>query len=210
MSERDPEVASAGHRAQVECLGRVELRPTTLGLVWHSTASWDDVGSNHAADARARQWPGTPRDFIQSDTSMNEEGISAICFEEACTIHPDQTAKSLFSRLAHGRAYADDLLDGLAPGYLIALIESVCIREMLHHMDPATEVIVGRAVNIQHCALVAPGKQVWLRGWTTRLGERSITFAVQVFDDHETICDGSVTLMAAARATIEARLARKA
>ncbi len=141
---------------------------------------------------------------------MNEQGISQICFEEACIIHPDQTAKSLFSRLSHGCAYAHQLLDGLATGYLVALIESVCIREMLHHLDPTTEVIVGRAVNIQHCAPAAPGKQVWLRGWTTRMGERSTTFAVQVFDDHEAICDGSVTLMAAPRKALEARLASKA
>ncbi len=141
---------------------------------------------------------------------MNEQGISEICFEEACTIHPDQTAKSLFSRLAHGCAYADQLLDGLATGYLVALIESVCIREMLRHMDPVTEIIVGRAVNIQHCAPAAPGKRVWLRGWTSRLGERSTTFTVQVFDDHEAICDGSVTLMATSRAALEARPARKA
>ena len=94
---------------------------------------------------------------------MNEQG-SEICFEEASTIHPDQTAKSLFSRLAHGCAYADQLLDGLATGYLIALIESVCIREMLRHMDATTEIIVGRAINIQHCAPAAPGKRVWLRG----------------------------------------------
>ena len=143
-------------------------------------------------------------------TSMNEQGISEICFEEACTVHPDQTAKSLFSRLAHGCAYADQMLDGLATGYLVALIESVCIREMLHHMDPATEIIVGRAVNIQHCAPVAPGKQVWLRGWTSQLGERTTTFAVQAFDDHEVICDGSLTLVVAVRSTLEARLSRKA
>ncbi|MDP1649662.1 MAG: hotdog domain-containing protein [Rubrivivax sp.] len=142
--------------------------------------------------------------------AMNEQGISEICFEEACTIHPDQTAKSLFSRLAHGCAYADQLLDGLATGYLVALVESVCIREMLRHMDTTTEIIVGRAINIQHCAPVAPGKRVWLRGWTSRLGERSTTFTVQVFDDHEAICDGSVTLMATSRTALEARLARKA
>ena len=141
---------------------------------------------------------------------MDEQAISQICFEEACTIHPDQTAKNLFSRLAHGCAYADQLLDALATGYLVALIESVCIREMLHHLDPAIEVIVGRAVSIQHCAPAAPGKQIWLRGWTTRMGERSTTFAVQVFDDHEAICDGSVTLMAASRTALEARLAHKA
>lgn len=140
---------------------------------------------------------------------MNEQGISQISFQEACTIHPDQTAKSLFSRLAHGTSYANHLLDGLATGYLVALIESVCIRELMHHMDPATQVIVGRAISIEHCAPAAPGKPIWLRGWTTRLGERSTTFAVQVFDDHEAICDGSVTLVAAPRAALEARLARK-
>ena len=142
-------------------------------------------------------------------THMNEQAISQISFHEVCTIHPDQTAKSLFSRLSHGCAYSDHLMDGLATGYHVALIESVCIRELLHHLDPTTEIIVGRAVSIQHCAPAAPGKPTWLRGWTTRLGERSITFAVQVFDDHEAICDGSVTLVAAPRDALEARLARK-
>jgi predicted thioesterase len=143
-------------------------------------------------------------------TTMNEQGISEICFEEACTIHPDQTARSLFSRLAHSTHYADQMLDGLATGYLVALIESVCIRELVQHMDPATEIIVGRAISIDHCAPMPPGKQLRLRGWTTRLGERSTTFTVQAFDDHEVICDGSFTLVAASRTAIEARLARKA
>jgi len=141
---------------------------------------------------------------------MNEEGISQICFEEACTIRPEQMAKSLFSRLTHGRACADQLLDGPATGYLVALIESVCIRELLHHMDPAAEIIVGCDVSIEHCAPAAPGKQVWLRGWTSRIGECRTTFSVQVFDDHEVICDGSVTLLATPRTALLPRLARKA
>lgn len=140
---------------------------------------------------------------------MNEQGMSEISFEEVFTVDPDQTARSLFTRLEHGRAYAERLLEGLATGYLIALVESVCIREMLRHLDPITEVIVGSAVNIQHRAPVPPGKQVWLRGWTSQLGERKTTFSVQAFDDHEVICEGTLTLMAASRETIERRLARK-
>lgn len=42
------------------------------------------------------------------------------------------------------------------------------------------------------------------------MGERSTTFTAQVFDDHEAICDGSVTPVAASRATLEARLTQKA
>jgi predicted thioesterase len=140
---------------------------------------------------------------------MNEQGLSEISFEEVCTVDPNQTARSLFTRLEHGRGFAEHLLDGLATGYLIALVESICIREMLAHLDPATEVIVGRAVNIQHRAPVPPGKQIWLRGWTSQIGERKTTFEVQAFDDHEVICEGTLTLVAASRKVIETRLARK-
>lgn len=140
---------------------------------------------------------------------MNEQGISEVSFEEVCTVDPDQTARRLFAKLAHGNAYAIHMLEGLATGYLIALIESVCIREMHRHMDPATEVIVGAAVNIQPRAPVPPGKQVWLRGWTSQIGERKATFTVQAFDDHEVVCEGTLTLVAASREVIEKRLARK-
>lgn len=140
---------------------------------------------------------------------MNEQGLSTIAFEEVCTIAPNQTARSLFTRLEHGRVYAEHLLEGLATGYLIALVESVCIREMLEHLDPVTEVIVGRAVNIQHRAPVPPGKQIWLRGWTSRIGERKATFEIQAFDDHEVVCDGTLTLVAASRQDLERRLALK-
>lgn len=141
---------------------------------------------------------------------MNEQAVSEISFEEVCTIDPQQTARSLFARLAHGRAYASQLLEGLATGYLVAIVESVCIKEMLRHLDVDTEVIVGSAVNIQHRAPVPPGKQVWLRGWTSQLGERKTTFTVQAFDDHEVVCEGTLTLVVASREAVERRMARKA
>lgn len=140
---------------------------------------------------------------------MNEQGSSEICFEETCTVDPDQTARRLFKRLEHGREFAEHLLEGLATAYLVAHVESVCIREMLAHLDHATEVIVGRAVNIQHCAPVPPGKQVRLRGWTSQIGERRTTFEFQVVDDHDIICEGSLTLVVASREVIEGQLARK-
>ena len=140
---------------------------------------------------------------------MNEQNISAIAFEEACTVDSQQTARQLFSKLTHGSAYAHHLLDGLATSYLVALVESVCIREMLRHTNPAMEIIVGSAINIQHRAPVPPGKQIWVRGWTFRLGERKTTFAVEAFDDHEIVCEGTLTLVAASRDEIEKRLARK-
>jgi predicted thioesterase len=141
--------------------------------------------------------------------AVNEDESSEISFEEVCTVDADQTAKCLFGRLSHGSAYANQLLEGLATAYLIAIMESVCIREMFRAMDLTTEVIVGTAVNIRHRAPVPPGKQVWLRGRTTHLGERKATFAVQAFDDHEIVCEGTMTLVATSREVIERRLALK-
>lgn len=140
---------------------------------------------------------------------MNEQGVSEIFFEEMCTVDADQTARRLFSRLAHGKAYAHQLLEGLATGYLVSLVESVCIREMLRFLDPIAEVIVGSAIDIQHRGPVPPGKQFQLRGWTSQLCERKATFTIEAFDEHEVICQGTLTLVAASRHAIEQRLARK-
>jgi fluoroacetyl-CoA thioesterase len=132
-----------------------------------------------------------------------------ISFEEVCTVDPDQTARRLFARLSHGNAYASQLVEGLATGYLIAIVESICIREMLRDMNLTTEVIVGTAVNIRHRAPVPPGKQVWLRGRTTHLHERKATFEVQASDDDEVVCEGVMTFVATSREGIEMRLAKK-
>ena len=132
-----------------------------------------------------------------------------ISFEEVCTVDPDQTARRLFARLSHGNAYASRLVEGLATGYLIAIVESICIREMLREMDLTTEVVVGAAVDIRHCAPVPPGKQLWLRGRTTHLGKRKATFAVEASDDDEIVCEGVMTFVATSRERIESRLAGK-
>jgi predicted thioesterase len=101
------------------------------------------------------------------------------------------------------------MVEGLATGYLVAIVESICIREMLRQMSLTTEVIVGSAVDIRHRAPVPPGKQIWLRGRTTHLGERKATFAVQACDDDEVVCEGVMTFVATSRERIETRLALK-
>ena len=140
---------------------------------------------------------------------MNEQGVSEICFEEAYGVPADQTARSLFARLPHGSAYADKLIECLATGYLVAVAESICIREMQRYIDPELEVVVGRIVRVEHRAPIPPGTLLRLRGFVERLGERSATFCVQVHDDHEVVCEGAITLVAVARTSIELRIATK-
>jgi|GEM_PF-950999 len=140
---------------------------------------------------------------------MNHQGVSEIFFEETYSVPPEQTARALFSRLPHGSEYAERLIECLATGYLVAVIESICIREMQRHVDAATEVVVGRTIQMEHKGPIPPGSSLKLRGWVERLGARSATFCVQASDDHEVVCESSVTLVAAQRALMESRIAAK-
>jgi fluoroacetyl-CoA thioesterase len=139
---------------------------------------------------------------------MNHQGVSEIFFEESYTVPADQTAKSLFARLPHGSGYAERLIECLATGYLVAVIESICIREMQQHVD-AAEVVVGRTIRIDHRGPIPPGSSLRLRGWLERMGERSATFRVQACDTGEVVCEAAVTLVVVQRATMETRIAAK-
>jgi fluoroacetyl-CoA thioesterase len=140
---------------------------------------------------------------------MNHQGISEISFEETYSVPPEQTARALFSRLPHGSDYAQRLIECLATGYLVAVVESICIREMQRHVDADSEVVVGRTIELEHKGPIPPGSTLKLRGWVERLGERSAKFRVQASDDHELVCDGCVILVVAPRTSMESRIAVK-
>lgn len=169
---------------------------------WLSLANWSGVPDD----------PAFPFEVVRTNTqsSMNHQQVGKIFFEETYTVPFDQTARSLFARLPHGRPYADAMIECLATGYLVAVVESICIREMQLQVDTAVEVLVGRVINVEHLGPILPGARVRLTGWVERLGKRSVTFCVQAYDDHELVCDGKVTLVAADRATLESKIVDKA
>lgn len=141
---------------------------------------------------------------------MNHQGVSEIVFEETCAVPSDQTARSLFMRLPHGRDYASTLIECLATSYLLAMAESICIREMQCHIDAEVQVIVGRSIRIEHLAPIPSGTTLRLRGWVEQVGQRSATFCVRAHDSHEPVCECTMTLVAAERSSIEACIATKA
>jgi len=146
---------------------------------------------------------------LSPNTTMNHQGVSEISFEETYSVPPEQTARALFSRLPHAGDYAQRLIECLATGYLVSVIESICIREMQRHVDAATEVVVGRTVQMEHKGPIPPGSALKLRGWVERLGQRSATFCVQAYDAHEVVCESAVTLVAAQRSLMASRIAAK-
>ena len=140
---------------------------------------------------------------------MDHQRISEICFAETYVVPSHQTARSLFTRLPHGQAYAETLIECIASGYLIAVLESICIKAMQEYIDSAVEVVVGRSIRLEHCGPIPPGASMRVSGWVEQIGNRSATFRVTAHDDHERVCDGQVTLVAADRTLIESRIASK-
>src|SRR5207248_1269577 len=100
---------------------------------------------------------------------MNQVGVSQIFFEESYTVPPEQTARSLFARLPHGCEYAKNMVECLATGYLVAVLESICIREVQRHVDPQIEVVVGRTIRVDHRAPIPPDSPLQLSGWVQTL-----------------------------------------
>lgn len=144
-----------------------------------------------------------------ASTLMDHQRISEICFAETYVVPSHQTARSLFTRLPHGQAYAETLIECIASGYLIAVLESICIKAMQEYIDSAVEVVVGRSIRLEHCGPIPPGASMRVSGWVEQIGNRSATFRVTAHDDHERVCDGQVTLVAADRTLIESRIASK-
>ena len=140
---------------------------------------------------------------------MDHERISEICFAETYVVPSHQTARSLFTRLPQGQTYADTLIECIATGYLIAVLESISIKAIQEYIDLSVKVVVGRSIRIEHRGPIPPGATMRVSGWSSTLGNRSATFRVTAHDDHERVCDGQVTLVAAERALIESTIAVK-
>jgi predicted thioesterase len=140
---------------------------------------------------------------------MNHEAISQIFFAERYTVTADETANSLFRLLPHGSEYADGLVDAMATSHMLALLESMCLREIHRYIDRDAEVVVGNAIDLHHCAPIPRGAEVIIRGWVEGLGEREATFYVQACDEQEKVCEGTLRLAVIRRAEFTRRIERK-
>ena len=83
---------------------------------------------------------------------MNPCVVSQIIFSETYKVPPEQTTQQMFRLLPHGNGYADRMIDAMATGYLVAVLESICAREMQMYLERDEELIVGSSVQCQHRA----------------------------------------------------------
>jgi predicted thioesterase len=147
--------------------------------------------------------------MAEHDALMNYENVSQICFEDSYTVPAEQTARALFARLPHGCGYAERMIECLATGYLVAVVESICIGRLQEHVHPADEVVVGQRIHVEHLRPMPQGARITLRGFVSSLGERRVTFRVRAQDAQELVCEAIVTLVALPRQVMQARIDAK-
>jgi fluoroacetyl-CoA thioesterase len=140
---------------------------------------------------------------------MNHPGVNQIFFEESHVVLSDHEARSPASQLSDRAARAESTIHCVATSDLVAMVESVCVREMQAHIDGTIQIAASRTIRIDHRGPVPVGSLLRLRGWVELLGGRSVTFRVQGFDDHELVCEATVTLVVMRRASMESRVAAK-
>ena len=140
---------------------------------------------------------------------MSHCGITQILFSETYTVPAEQTSQRMFGVLPHGKSYADRLVNAMANGYLFAVLESICAREMQTHLDHNEETLVLSSMQCQHRAPIPPGALVTINGWVTGVADQEATFCVQASDEQEIVCEGQIRLTIVQRSQIEKRLQRK-
>jgi fluoroacetyl-CoA thioesterase len=140
---------------------------------------------------------------------MKHCAVSQILFSETYIVPVEQTAQRMFGLLPHGKSYADRLLNAMANGYLLAVVESICAREIQAHLDHNEETIVVSSMRCQHRAPIPPGALVTVDGWVTRIGAHEATFWVRASDEQEIVCEGEILFAIVKRAQMEQKIQRK-
>jgi len=140
--------------------------------------------------------------------TMHSDAMRRIVFDERYAIPGSKPARAVIE-LPDGLTSCGGSPHGMATAYLIALLESICMRELECFIDRADETIVGTAVDCRHCAPVAPGAVIRVSGWVERIDGDQVRFRVQAQDEQERVCEGSICLAIVHRDRINLRILRK-
>ena len=140
---------------------------------------------------------------------MNYGGVSQIFFSGSLLLSPE-CAEHMLRINPHDLDGVDELPDAIAPSHLVAILESICVREMQAHIDLADgEVVVGCGLECRHRAPIPLGAVVRIDGWVIQVEGSQATFGVQASDEQEIVCEGRIRLAVVQRDDLERKLQRK-
>ena len=140
---------------------------------------------------------------------MDHCAVGQILFSETYIVPAEQTSSHMFGVLPHGKGYSDRLLNAMANGYLIAVLESICACELQAHLDHCEETIVVSSMQCQHRAPIPAGALITVDGWVIGIGDHEATFWVRASDEQEIVCEGEIRFAVVKRAQIERKIQRK-
>ena len=143
------------------------------------------------------------------DDAMNREAISQIVFDEHYAVPVDQETRQLFRHLPSATNNCSHLVDAMPTAYLIAVLESICLREMHRHIDADHETVVGSAIDCRHCAPVPAGALLRVSGWVERVVDGEATFRMLAQDEHERVCEATIRIAIVRRDQILPRITHK-
>jgi predicted thioesterase len=129
-------------------------------------------------------------------------------FHSAYVVPEEHTARALFATLPHGAAFAHRMVDAMASGLLVAVVESVCAQQMQPLLDD-DETLVGAKIEIVHERPAVPGSLLTLQGRARTSGSSETTFEVIVADGLERIATLRVVMNAIRLPRFSAGLERK-
>ena len=137
---------------------------------------------------------------------MNQFAISEIFVNERYVVPAEQTAQILFRSLPHGKPYADRMINAMATGYLVAVLESICAREIQRNLDYDEEIVVGASVQCRHRAPIPPGATLMVEAWVMGIGDHEATFWAQASDEEEVVCEAQIRFALVRRTQMEMKI----
>jgi fluoroacetyl-CoA thioesterase len=140
---------------------------------------------------------------------MNQDAVAQIFFSDTFSVVPEQMAREIFRLPHHCQSCIDRSLDAMGTGSLVAMLESMCMRQMQACIDCDKETIVGSWLECQHWAPIPPGALIRISGWVTAVEGQRATFWVQASDEQEIVCEGRIRLAIVQREQIEKKIQRK-
>ncbi len=122
---------------------------------------------------------------------MTAGALSAMFFDEVHAFPDEATSGEPALRCESPTA---GMITTSAMGHLIAILESICARELALHLDPAEDAIVASQVECHYRAPIAGGTPLRFTGWLERIGDDSVQFRVFGQDEQARVCEGRIRL----------------
>ncbi len=110
-----------------------------------------------------------------------------ITFEWQTTVPERSVVPALYGEHI---AFAQQMPEVLATGYMVGLMELACTQAIIPHMDWPAEQSLGTHVSFSHLAATLPGMTLTIRGELLEVDGRRVRFHVEAWDGLDKISEG--------------------